>query len=162
MSDKFYTLQQIAEATGLNPERVRYVIDQRILPGERKGAYIGSHGRGKARTYTAFVAFGIACAAAMIGAGLRRKTVRKCFDHICSYTSHNMHDMPLYQAFQKRELAVLEIGDHVNVRIIGSEDYRTRKLSFGWRQIETGAALNDYEPLVVVGINVAKIRSSIA
>jgi hypothetical protein len=142
------------------------VIDQKILLGQRKGVEIclGSHGRGIARTYTPFEAFGIACAAAMIGAGLRRKTVRNCFDLICSYIvpkSRNVRDVPLFQAFQKREVAMLEIGDHLNVRIYGSEDYRKKKLRFGWRQIETGTTLTDYEPLVVVGINVAKIRKFI-
>ncbi len=166
MFDTSYTLQQIAEATGFSSERVRYVIDQKIMPGQRKSGAIqvGSRGRGKARRYIAFEAFSIACATAMIGAGLRRKTVRECFDLICSYTrpgSRNVQDMPLYQAFE-RDVAMLEIGDHVNVRIHGSADYRKRKLDFGWRQIETGAALgDDYEPTVIVGINVAKIRKSI-
>ena len=119
-------------------------------------------GRGIARVYTPFEAFGIACAAAMIGAGLRRRTVMNCFDLICSPTkpgSRNLNDIPLYQAFEKREVALLEVGDQVNVRIYGSEDFRKRKLDYGWRQIETGAELKNYEPTVVVGINVAKLRA---
>ena len=54
---------------------------------------------------------------------------------------------------------MLEVGDHINVRIYGSEDYRKRKLDFGWQQIETGAELKNYEPTVVVGINAAKLRA---
>lgn len=119
-------------------------------------------GRGVARTYTPFEAFGIACAAAMIGAGLRRRTVMNCFDLIGSPTkagSRNLDDNPLHQAFEKRDVAILEIGDQINVRIQGSEDFRKRELDFGWRQIETGAKLTNYEPTVVVGINVAKLRT---
>ena len=162
--DKSYTLQQIAEAAGLPPERVRYVIDQRILPGDRTEGKMARRrpGRGVARAYTPFAAFGISCAAAMISAGLRRRTVIRCFEMLCSSTkpgSRNVNDIPLYQAFAKRDVAVLEVGDHINVRIHGSDDYRKRKLDFGWRQIETGAELTSYEPTVVVGINVAKLRA---
>lgn len=165
--DKSYTLQQIAEAAGLPPERVRYVIDQRILPGDRKSGEMARRrpGRGVARIYTPFTAFGIACAAAMIGAGLRRRTVIRCFELLCSSTkpgSRRLDDIPLYQAFKKRDVAMIEVGDHINIRVHGSPDYVKRKLDLGWRQIATGAELNGYVPTVVVGINAAKLRACLA
>lgn len=163
MPDRTYNLKQIAVAVGLPAERVRYVIDQGLLPGARGGRVPASSGtgRGNPRTYTQFEAFGVACAAAMISAGLRRKTVRECLKVLCIEDQpgrKHQQNVPLWQAFESRDTAILEIGDQLNVRMYGSADYRGQLLDVGWRQIGTGAPVSQYEPLVVVGINVARIR----
>ena len=37
-------------------------------------------------------------------------------------------------------------------------DYRKQSLDTGWRQAETGAAIGDYEPMIIVSVNVARLR----
>jgi hypothetical protein len=157
------TLREISDRTRIPRERLRYVLDQRLLPGQsRRMTDYGSRGRGRLRHLLRYEAFGAACAALMIGAGLRRKTVQNVMALVCTPTSGKLRDYatsPLQQAFAQRETSVLEIGDLLNVRVRGSEDYRRRVLDTGWRQPGTGATLVDYEPLVVVSINLAKLRA---
>ena len=152
------SIPQIAEATGIDAERLRYVIDQKLLPGQTDSS---SSGRGTARQFSIFSAFGLACAALMISAGMRRSTVMKCMELLCSANGEfrpPISDIPLIKAFKKRSVAMLEIGDKVNIRMYGSEDYRKRKLDYAWRQVATGANLANYEPMVVIGINVGRLR----
>lgn len=162
-----FTLLQIADATGLPLERLRYISDQKMLPGDRRAAELGhqSQGRGVARKFTPFTAFGIACAAQLTSVGLRRKMVINCLDLLCKPTrrsSRRIQDVPLYQAFVEREVAVIEVGDQMNLRMYGSEDFMSRLLDFGWRQIETGAELSNYEPVAFAGVNAAKIRKMLS
>lgn len=161
------TLQDIADRTRIHPERLRYVFDQKLLPGLRRGVgeRLGSRGRGVPRSLTAFEAFSVACAALLLGAGLRRQTVMDCMDVLCAYSvpgSRDWADIPLYQAFEERDMSVLEIGDGANVRLVGSSNDRRKPLDFPWRQIGTGAEVREYEPLVLLTINTAKLRRCFA
>jgi len=158
-----YSLTDIATATGISYEKLRYVVDQALLPGDRrtKGiTFSGSRGRGTARSYTPFSAFGIACAALLLAAGLRRATVEAILERVCAGNlgQRGFESVPLYQAFQRREVSILEIGDQVNWRIRGSADLHRKTLDTGWKQVETGANLKDYEPLVTVSVDAAKLR----
>jgi len=158
-----YTLSAIELATGIPYEKLRYVIDQRLLPGDHHARHVfeaGSQGRGTPRVYGDLSAFGIACAALLLRAGLRKATVLKVMDRVCKYTgeTREISSIPIVQAFAERDTAFLEVGDGVNVRFHGSEDYLRKKLDTGWQQVETGAVLSDYEPMVVVSVNAAKLR----
>ena len=97
------SLAQIAKLTGINAERIRYVIDQKLLPGLRNECSVG---RGTPRIFTAVEAFAVACAAFMITAGLRRSTVAKCLDLLCTSRGNSrtiIADTPIYQALYKRD-----------------------------------------------------------
>jgi hypothetical protein len=141
-----YTLADIQGCTGIPLERLRYALDQRLLPAQRRGRTggLGSRGRGVPRLLTAFEAFGIACAALLLDAGLRRRTVRACLGLLSSCgvpAIRTPEDVPLYQAFQTREVAWLEVGDQANVRLCGPENCATTVPGFAWRQVRTRAAL---------------------
>jgi len=159
-----YSLTDIEAVTGIAYEKLRYVIDQKLLPGDRRMrelSFSGSQGRGTARTYTPFSAFGVACAALLLEAGLKRVTTEKILDCVCRCGPGpvTFDSVPLYQAFQKRDLAILEIGDHVNIRLHGTAHVARKELETGWIQVETRAHLEKYEPMITVRINVAKLRS---
>lgn len=146
----------IVQRTGIPTRRLRYVLDHGVLPVGKQV----SKGRGAVRSFTDFEAFGLTCAALMLEAGLRRSLVRGCMDLLCGRYGRGtpVHQIPFYQAFQSRGAVSLEIGDGVNVRLhepVGQGPL----LDTGWRQAETGAALQDgYEPLVLVRINVGSLK----
>jgi hypothetical protein len=68
------TLAEIAERSGLTRRQLRYVLEHRVLPGAEQTG----QGRGCERAFTEFSAFGIACAALLFKAGLRRRAVQRC------------------------------------------------------------------------------------
>jgi len=147
------TLAELASRTALSPRQLRYVLDHGLLPAGR----IESRGRGAARSFTNFEAFGIACAALMLQAGLRQAVVRDCLALLCRYRKQGRKeakDVPLYFAFRANSAARLEVGDGVNVRLSGAGQSSREKFDTGWRQIATGAELGDgYDPVIAIGIN---------
>src|SRR4051794_27578092 len=139
------TLAELADRTALLPRQLRYVLDHGLLPVGK----IERRGRGSPRTFTEFEAFGIACAALMLEAGLRQSVVRDCVGLLCRYAgeTRRVTDVPLFKAFQPHKLARLEVGDGVNVRLHGSGPLSHQRFDTGWQQIATGAQLaGDYEP----------------
>jgi hypothetical protein len=157
MKDSF-DLVDIQNLTGITVQRLRYVLDQRLLPGESGPSW--RRGRGTPRRFTPFSAFGLACTALLLTAGLRKSVVRSCIGALCEYTGDRKEvaSVPLYQAFQERSTAYLEIGDGKFVRLVGSEDYLRHPLMFGWVDVTMRAASEMYEPLVTLRIDVARLR----
>lgn len=153
-----FDLTDIQNSTGITVQRLRYVIDQGLLPGTASPAW--RRGRGSPRKFTPYSAFGLATAALLLKAGLRRRVIKDCISIVCDYTeSHrDIRSVPLFQAFQERSTACLEVGDGRFVRLVGSNDYLRRPLNFGWIDIATKAKIEMYEPLVVVRIDVARLR----
>jgi hypothetical protein len=147
------TLAELANRAALPPRQLRYVLDHGLLPAGR----IESRGRGAARTFTDFEAFGIACAAVMLHAGLRQAIVRDCIALLCRFQDgrpRKTADIPLFRAFQATKAAKLEVGDGVNVRLSGTGTLAQQHFDTGWRQVATGVELVDgYEPLIVISIN---------
>jgi hypothetical protein len=161
---KSFTLIAIEQSTGIPLERLRYVVDSRILPGWRSGraSFTTSHGRGTPRTFTPFSAFAIAVTVLMLDGGMRRQMVQACLDLLADYGvpgSRDVHTVPLYQAFSLREISGLEIGDSVNVRLVASNDHDKKQPIYPWVQVQTRAEVRDYEPLVAIRINVTKLRA---
>lgn len=155
-----FDLAAIADRIGVPVRRLRYIVDQGLLPG---GTPSGK-GRGSARRYLPFEAFGIACAAWMLKAGLRRALVRDCLKLLCSpkeFGSRDPRRVPLYSAFWAQEVVRLEVGDWVNVRLVGTRDNPNEGYSTGWRQVSTGAPVGPYEPDVLVSINTASLRNQL-
>ena len=158
------TLADISRRTGFEIDRLRYVVDFGILPGWRHGRVElkTSHGRGVARTFTAFSAFGIASAVAMLDAGLRRKCVMDCLDLLCKSTagrSKLMKTIPLYAAYTDKKISAFEVGDSLNLRIVADADNAGGLRANVWLQAQTGALVTDFHPLIVVSLDVQRLRS---
>ena len=151
------TLAEIAERTGLTTRQLRYVLEHDVLPGVQDT----SKGRGCERGFTEFSAFGIACAAMMFRAGLRRSTVKRCIAMLCP-GRRKFSEMPLYLAFMATGQAALEVADSHNLRLESSGNLRAHNFDTNWRQIDTGAVLESgYRPDVIVRIDVAKLRDKL-
>jgi len=155
-------LTDIASRVGIDTQQLRYVLDQKLLPGAQSLA--GSAGRGRARRFTAFEAFAIACAAFLLQAGLGRRRVSDCLNVISDYEDRedrSISRVPLFQAFQRGEVAFLEVGDGRCVRLVGSQDDRGRVLESGWRELRSGAKLPMCEPLISLRIDIGRLRKHI-
>ncbi len=151
--DRALTAEEIASAIGLPVRQVRYVLEHRVLPGTEKR----SKGHRVTRTFTPFEAFGIAFAASLLGADLRRPLVTK----LMKFLTTNIPNMgqtyiPLMKAFHSSASCHIEIGDAQNIRVTGD-----RPANLSWRQISTGAELADYEPQVRISVNAGRLRDKI-
>lgn len=158
------TLADISRRTGFEIDRLRYVIDFGILPGCRGGRVEmkTSHGRGVARTFTIFSAFGIASAVAMLDHGLRRKCVMDCLDLLCKSTTGQlglMRTIPLYVAYTDEKISAFEVGDSLNFRIVADAESAGGLRTNVWLQVQTGARVTEFNPLVVVSLDVRRLRS---
>lgn len=160
-----YTLADVEQATGVAVDRLRYVLDSRILPGERNGAitYRPAGERGKARKYIGLEAFGIVVTVLMLDAGLKRRTVMQCIELLTEYAprTRDLATSMLYQAYKNQEICGLEIGDRQNVRLVADSQPSAAAGELPWRQVETGGKVSDYTPLVTIRINIAKLREQL-
>lgn len=156
------TLVDIKQRTGVPMVRLRYVADSDILPGNRVQLKASPRrpGRGITRYFTRCEAFGMVIALQLLDAGVRRETVSKIMDILGKMTagSRDPNDVPLLHALQHPQVQVLEIGDGVNIRFHCNAPQPTQAIFQNWVQIETGAKLSAYEPLVGVRIYVGKLR----
>jgi hypothetical protein len=154
-----YTIANIALVTDLESERLRYVIDQQLLPGARRPT-CRTGGRGIPRLYTPFEAFGLSCAAFMISAGLRRQRVAQCFDLLCRVPkkSPRSSNTLLQSAFDHHRVTHLEVGDDVNLRFRSTGISEETKSLVEWHQIATGATVVDFAPWVSISIDIQKVR----
>lgn len=164
MPGRSYTLADIAQATGVAVDRLRYVLDARILPGHRNGAltYRPAGERGKPRKYIGLEAFGIVVTVLMLDAGVKRQTVMQCLDLLTEYApgGRDLATTMLYQAYMNPKTCGLEVGDRQNVRLVASADSSGAD-EFPWRQVETRARVVDYTPLVTIRINIAILRKQL-
>lgn len=151
-------LQGIHAATGITTQRLRYVLDQGLLPGAT--APSSSRGRGSPRVFTSFEAFGIACAALLVKAGFRRSVIKSCMAALCDYSGgrRDVGSVPLYQAFQERSVTSLEVGDGELIRLVGAAQVSRPHPLSGWTAIRSRSAAEAYEPLVTIQIDVARLR----
>lgn len=161
MADSF-TLATIEQRTGVPLVRLRYIADSEILPGNRpvKDAAPRRPGRGVTRRFVPSEAFGMVIALQLLEAGIRRATASRIMDILGSRPPEvsSLNDVPLLQALNHPEVLWLEIGDGLNVRFV-SDPPKIKSLIFQyWLQIDTGAKLLDYDPLVIVRINVRRLR----
>ena len=156
--ERLLNLKDIHASTGIAMQRLRYVLDQGLLPGANAPSW--RRGRGSPRVFTAFEAFGIACAALLLKAGLRRRAVKECISITCAFQKgrRDLSKVPLYRAFEERSAAYLEVGDGDFVRLVGSEDHLRHRLLFGWVSISTGTSAEGYEPLVTIRVDIARLR----
>src|SRR5688572_27302076 len=102
--DQTLSLDEIADRAGLPTRKLRYVLDHGLLPG----AAAASRGRGAARRFTGFEAFGIVLAAVMLEAGLKRALVRDGLAALCAGAGRRPETIPLYRAYAADGAARLE------------------------------------------------------
>lgn len=67
----------------------------------------------------------------------------------------------LYQAYERKEVAAIELGDGQNVRLVHAGTQTGEERSEGWIQVQTGGKVVEYAPLVTIRIDVAKLRTSL-
>jgi hypothetical protein len=160
MNDLF-TLAEIAKRAKVAVNRLRYVIDSEILPGNREGIVEWRSSQGVTRKYTSFEVFGIVLAVVLLDNGLRRAVVMQVLDLVCGYTRSRTRDLrfvPLNIAYLSAKVSALQIGDGVNLRFIADAPDVGGLPANAWLQVETKAKVEGFDPLVIVELNLAKLR----
>jgi hypothetical protein len=161
------TLEDISRRIGISREKLRYVIDQRLLPDRLEDwmhadTEWGSRGRGTPRRFTPYEAFCVACATILLDAGLRRQTLKDCLKILCSPPNPRVDGLstsPLRRAFDGVGETLVEVGDGVHVRMRDATPGEHSFVYLGWRHSDSGATLAEYHPLVVLSLHVAKLRA---
>jgi hypothetical protein len=150
-------IAELATRTGLSTRKLRYVFDQRVLPGTQQWA----EGRGIPRSFTAFEAFGIALAALLLESGLKRGLVAGClFEAVGRFGRDTpVNQIPLYQAFAA-DSAWLEVGDGLYLRLHGKgQPGVNRDFDTGWRPLTQGEVEpRGYHPLVRMQVDLTALR----
>ena len=153
-------LLEIARRTGIEPRRLRYAIYHTLMPGVSPVDV----GRGSVRRFTEFEAFGIALAAMLLDAGLKRNLVTECIDLLARRAGRETptNDIPLFRAFASRGTARLDVADGRYVRLrIGSTVGR-KSPETAWERTNGGRPVpTDYDPLVLLSVNVTPLREAL-
>ncbi len=148
-------LAQIADRSGIPLRKLRYVLDQGLLPAGK----VASRGRGAPRSFTSFEAFGLVTAALMLRAGLKRTLVRDCLAVLCRAPGRDIDEVPLYRAFAADLSARLEVGDWQRVRLSGSGRLPRMTFDTGWLPLPgSPAPAGANAPLVTLVLDVGQIR----
>jgi hypothetical protein len=159
--DDVFTLADIASRAEITVNRLRYVIDSGIMPGNRDGIVEWRSSRGVTRKYTEFEAFGIVLTVVMLDYALRRPVVMQVLDLICGYSRSKTRDIravPLYAAYLSNKVSALQIGDGVNLRFVSKSADVGGLPANTWFQVETKARVEGFRPLVIVELNLEKLR----
>jgi hypothetical protein len=159
--DRSYTLADLA---ALPIERLRYATDSRILPGSRRlkrRAGASNPGRGIPRAFTRGEACALVLVVKMLEGGIRRRAAQNCLDILSMSIvpdSRHPRDILLTRVLHDERVVALEIGDGLNVRL-GLEGRVPSALPRTWLQPKTGAVLANYDPMLLVRINLTKLRA---
>jgi hypothetical protein len=162
-------VQAIAQRVRLAPRKIRYVLDQRLLPGMRGRAQ--KHLAGQRRSFTTMEAFFIGCAAILLEGGAQRKTVTEVLARLADMpwplpgcaTQENPRKARIPPKFKTAieavyyhagESALVLIGDGVNLRLrLGDKDT-------GWIEPRSLARLERaYRPAVVIELDLGTFRT---
>ena len=162
-------IQMIASLVHLPVRKIRYVIDQRLLPGLRGKLQLDR--RGCPRSYTDLEGYYIALAALLIDGGVSRRVVISVISRLAdiAWPPTTLEGKPSSGqrgsakprtavealASCESEPTVLLIGDGTNLRLrIGSVDTN-------WIEPRTGARLQEsYQPWVTIDFNVRRLWRS--
>ena len=153
------TLDELADASDLPVRRLRYVLDQGLLPGGK----FASRGRGAARKFLPLECFGILVAAAMIEAGLKRAPIRASLESLARVPAGAVTDgAPLQRAWAGGPATFLEVGDGGRVRLSGRSGPGGRgAFDSGWLSQAGGGPDPAYEPRVSVRVDAGRIRDGL-
>ena len=151
---------QISARTGVPARRVRYAIE-RILPGGPKAG----RGRGVDRLFSPLESVGVACAALLHAAGLRRPLAEKCLRVLC--TPQGVPSPPAgeaelripLQGVQRGQDLCLEIGDGTRMRLRPKAEVPGQPPDARWIDLEGGTGNGRKgEPLTLVRIDLGVLR----
>jgi hypothetical protein len=163
-------VQTIAQRVALSPRKIRYVLEQRMLPGLRGRAQ--KHLAGQPRSFTRMEAFFIGGAAVLLRGGAQRKTVTEVLARLADMpwplpagtaqgNARKARAAPRFGTAveavycHRGEPALVLIGDGVNLRLrLGEEDT-------GWLEPRSLARLEGaYRPAVVIQLDLAPLQTA--
>ena len=148
-------LQTIATRTALRTRTLRYVMDHKIVPSAQVRVIHNEAGR--SRDFADDLGVGIACAAFLLEAGMRREAVASCIQILAGLNTRP--DSPakgitLVTVISKRLNAVVQFGDGVSGRLLLPEE----NIDSGWLSTQPLAKFDaSYSPTVVVEIDIGRL-----
>lgn len=152
-------LTELASCSGIPLRRLRYAIYHAVMPGVDRVDV----GRGSVRSFTDYEAFGIALAAMLFDAGIRRKLVEGCLRLLSESRDRTMpiQEVPLYAAFVSHGPATILIGDGRYVRLRASRHARRGVLDTGWVSPDGSTPPGAFEPVVCLQVNLGPLRGAV-
>jgi hypothetical protein len=144
-------VMEVSRRTGLPIRRLRYVLEHRLLPGTEKA----SRGHRIPRSFTDLEGFGIACAAVLLQAGLRRPLVQRCIRELLR-PSRGRGRPENHLALLQRSAgaAVIEIADGTKLRVTAGPGKTSE-----WLPLTVGKdEMNAPEPVAVMRVDIGSIR----
>jgi hypothetical protein len=163
-------VQMIARLARLSARKIRYVLDQRLLPGTRGRSQ--KHLPGQPRSYTKMEGYFIACAATLLAGGVQRTTISTIFSSLADipwpFPGLELPRPTLKQRVvpQPRtalealyllagERAAIKVGDGINLCL------RLRGADTGWFEPRSLALLDKaYRPAVVIVFDLHPLLSA--
>lgn len=152
-------LQTLAIRTGVPIRKLRYVLDHRLLPGMRIKHALEFVGH--PRSFAEHEGFGIACAAALVEAGVRRESISLFMDALCGLVlkSQSKRRIPrtvFLAAFEDgAEPAIAIIADNAVVR------FTIKQFDSGWIEPRAFNRISDFSPRVTIQLDLAKLRRAV-
>ena len=158
-------VQAIARCVHLPLRKVRYVLDQRVLPGLRGRQH--RHLAGQPRCFTSLEAFYIGAAALLLQSGVQRKTITELLVRLgdlpwpppgcglpkASVQPTHYENAQLAAHAARGEPAVIWIGDGVNLRL------QLGEVDTGWLEPRSLAPLDkSYRPCVVLQLDLVPLQ----
>jgi hypothetical protein len=160
-------IQAIATRARLPVRKLRYVLDQRLLPGLR--GRLQKHRAGRPRAFSPLEGYRVACAALLLGGGVRRKTVIAVMEWLAAtpwpidpreagrrtamrHTVAPLRSVSEALYSQARKPVEVWIGDGVSLRV------RLGVIDTGWLEPHTLALLStDYRPRVLIQVDLGQL-----
>ena len=171
---KMMSLGEIADRVGVPVSLVRYTVNHELVDPARYCAgdkpRVG-RGRGHRRAFSIFSAFSIALAAAMLGAGLKRRLVRRALDSLHDWAGSGLQKkgkaVEAFLIFARAESLTLEVGDGRYARAVvdlsdGDQPRLLPSRAMTWRDVTTGQPLmGGYQPTVTVRVRLGRIAGAL-
>lgn len=152
-------LMSIAQRSGIQPRRLRYVVYHLLLPGVDRTAI----GKGSVRHFTAFEAFGLAFSATLLDAGLSRQFAHEVLAALVRSLSRQqaVDQIPLYRAFASRGDVHVDVADRRYARVRG-RDSLNRELPAAWIPLkaEGPGRPGDFRPTVLLTVDLSSLRDA--
>jgi hypothetical protein len=148
-------LQALCQRTGISKRRLRYCLDHNLVPGL---VNVARDERGRPRRFAEDVGFAIVCAAVLLDLGLPHGRIRAFMEGMLQIKWKDSQDLVLLAVLERPFAAFAELGDGINVRIVVADpDNRSPWVAPG----NPAPLAADYEPSVVVRLNIGKIRDQV-
>jgi len=163
-------VQTIAQRVRLPARKIRYVVDQRLLPGMR--GRVQAHLAGQPRSFTDMEGYFLACAAVLLQGGVQRKTVIQIMARVVDMPWPLPGTKPAALKPRQRavarpqtvaeamyrapgEPALLQVGDGGNLRL------QLRGVDTGWVEPRTLGRLDPaYRPSVVIQLDLRPLQAA--